>query len=224
VALQLVILGGPGAGKGTQARRIVKDRGVVHISTGDMFRQHREKGTEIGKMADGYLAKGQLVPDEVTCRMVEERLAQSDCEAGVILDGFPRSLPQAEALDGILGKRNEVLSVALEIEVSDEELVARLTARRTCKKCGRIFNLIFKPPTGAVDKCDKIGCGGELMQRKDDTETTIRERLRIYHDATTSLYGFFGEREKLKTVAADGLSPDQVYTQVNEILAGLEPA
>ena len=198
VALQIVILGGPGAGKGTQARRIVKARGVVHISTGDMFRHHREEGTELGKMADDFLEKGQLVPDEVTCRMVDERLAQPDCQAGVIFDGFPRSLPQAKALDEILEKRGQVLSVALEIAVSDEELVARLTARRTCSKCGRIFNLIFKPPTGDPGKCDKTGCGGELKQRKDDTESTIRERLRIYHDSTTALYGYFGERGILR--------------------------
>lgn len=224
MALQIVILGGPGAGKGTQARRIVKSRGVVHVSTGDMFRKHREEGTELGKLADTYLAKGQLLPDEVTISMVEERLSSPDCEAGVILDGFPRSLPQAEALDGILGNQGQVLSVALEIAVSDEELVSRLTARRTCKKCGRIFNLIFKLPTGDPDKCDKTGCGGELLQRKDDTESTIRERIRIYHDSTTPLYGFFGERGKLKTVAADGLSPDDVYAQVDGILAELESA
>lgn len=222
VALQIVILGGPGAGKGTQARRIVKARGVVHISTGDMFRRHREEGTELGKMVDDLIAKGQLVPDKITVRMVEERLAEPDCEAGVILDGFPRSLPQAEALDGMLGKQNQTLSVALEIAVSDDELVSRLTARRTCKKCGRIFNLLYKPPMGPAGQCDKPGCDGELMQRKDDTESVIRERLRIYHDSTTPLFGFFGERGKLKTVAADGLDPDEVYERVDGILAALE--
>ena len=189
-----------------------------------MFRKHREEETELGQMADVYLAKGQLVPDEVTCAMVEERLSAPDCDAGAILDGFPRSLPQAVALESILKKQGKALSVALEIAVSDEELVSRLTARRTCKKCGRIFNLIFKPPTGDPNRCDKTGCGGELLQRKDDTESTIRERLRIYHDSTTALYGFFGERGQLKTVAADGLTPDEVYAQVDAILAELESA
>ncbi len=202
----------------------MKARGIVHISTGDMFRSQREVDTELGKMVDELLSKGQLVPDEITSRMVEERLKQPDCEAGFILDGFPRSLPQAEALERILDKRGQPLSVALEIAVSDEELVERLTARRTCNKCGRIYNLIFKPPTGPLDQCDKPGCGGELIQRKDDTESTIRERLRIYHDNTTPLFGFFGERGKLKTVAADGMNPDEVYAAVDEILSGLEPA
>lgn len=224
MALQIVILGGPGAGKGTQARRIVKARGIVHISTGDMFRKHREEGTELGKMVDEIIAKGQLVPDEITVQMVEERLAGQDCEAGVVFDGFPRSLPQAEALDGILAKRNLELSVALEIAVPDDELVARLSARRTCKKCGRIFNLNFKPPTSTDGRCDKTGCGGELVQRKDDTESVIRERLRVYHDSTTPLFGYFGERGKLKTVDAAGLNPDEVYERVDAILNALEPA
>jgi adenylate kinase len=212
------MLGGPGAGKGTQARRIAKRRGPAHISTGDMFRQQREAGTEMGQMVDEIISKGQLVPDEITCRMVELRLAKPDCNNGFVLDGFPRSLPQAEALEDILHRMRKPLTVVLEIAVSDEELVKRLTARRTCKKCGRIYNLSFKPPSGDPNTCDKPDCGGELYQRRDDKEETIRERLRIYHDSTTALYGFYGERGLLKTVPADGLSPDEVYAEVDAIL------
>jgi len=212
------MLGGPGAGKGTQARRIAKRRGPAHISTGDMFRQQRETDTELGRQVDELISKGHLVPDEITCRMVEQRLAKPDCADGFVLDGFPRSLPQAEALEEILKRLERPLTVVLEIAVSDEELVKRLTARRTCKKCGRIYNLVFKPPAGDPNTCDKPDCGGELYQRRDDEEPTIRERLRIYHDSTTALFGFYGERGLLKTVSADGLNPDEVYTEVDAIL------
>jgi adenylate kinase len=218
LAGRIVIIGGPGAGKGTQARRIAKKFGVPHISTGDIFRSHTENKTELGLKIEEYMSSGSLVPDSLACQIVVERLAESDCTAGYILDGFPRSLPQAEALEHMLSDRGEALDIALVLNVSDEEIVERLTSRRTCPNCGKIYNLIFKQPKRA-GYCDAEGCVDiKLDQREDDTEPTIRKRLAVYHDTTEPLLDFYTERALRRDVGGPKQTPNQVATQIEDIL------
>ena len=195
MGLKIVMLGGPGAGKGTQAKRMARKYGLPHISTGDIFRANLKQGTALGLKAKGYMESGQLVPDELTCELVADRIVQDDCAVGLILDGFPRSVPQAEEFARLMEARGESLDVAINIDVTDEEIVARLSARRTCGKCGAIYNLKFSPPKVA-DTCDNSECGGEaLVQRKDDCEETIRERLNVYHETTEPIIAYYGDQE-----------------------------
>ncbi len=224
MGLKIVLLGGPGAGKGTQAARLAKERSLVHISTGEIFRSHLKNGTEIGKRVKDFLDAGQLVPDVVTCEIVAGRTAEPDCADGYILDGFPRSLPQAEALNAALGAKNETLDAAIDISVPDEEIVGRLTARRFCEKCGAIYNLKTSPSAKGPDLCDREGCAGRLLLRGDDKEETINERLRVYHTTTEPILGYYEERGLLKSVAASGAGPDEVYAKIEEILSALETA
>ncbi|QJA05721.1 adenylate kinase [Thermosulfurimonas marina] len=212
--MNIVFLGPPGAGKGTQAKRITERYGIPQISTGDMFREHLSKGTELGKKAKEYMEKGQLVPDEIVLSMVEERLKQPDCEKGFILDGFPRTVPQAEALDEMLARWGKKIDYAIAIEVPDEELVKRLTGRRTCKNCGMMYHVIFKPPK-VEGKCD--ACGGELYQRPDDNEETVRNRLKVYHESTAPLLDYYEKKGVLHRV--DGLgSIDEIFERIVKIL------
>ena len=189
--MNLLIMGPPGAGKGTQAAEIVKELKVPHISTGDMLREAVKKGTEMGKKAKEYMDKGQLVPDEVIIGVVKERLAQPDCKAGFLLDGFPRTLPQAEALDQTLKEMGIKLDNVINIRVPRERIVDRITGRRVCRSCGDTYHIVNKPPK-ENDKCDK--CGGELYQRSDDTAETVNKRLDVYEAQTQPLLDYYGKQ------------------------------
>ncbi len=214
---RIVMLGAPGAGKGTQAVRIAKRLSVPHISTGDIFRAHLKDGTAIGQQVQPYLDAGQLVPDELTCAIVADRLQADDCQGGYVLDGFPRSVPQAETLTRLLRDHGDDLDMAIDIGVPDEEIIVRLAARRFCPKCGKIFNLKFSP-SASGKKCDAPGCGGTLERRSDDEEETIRERLRVYHETTEPIIGYYESQGILRTVPAAQASADDVFAKVEELL------
>ena len=214
--MNIVFLGPPGAGKGTQAKKIAEKYGIPQISTGDMFREHLAKGTELGKKAKEYMDKGALVPDEIVLGMVEERLKQPDCEKGFILDGFPRTVPQAEALDKLLEKLGKKIDYAILIDVPDEELVKRLTGRRTCKKCGMMYHVMFKPPK-EEGKCDV--CGGELYQRADDNEETVRNRLKVYHEQTEPIIAYYEKKGVLHRIDGMG-SIEEIFNRIVQLLGG----
>ncbi|MGB9710161.1 MAG: adenylate kinase [Thermodesulfovibrio sp.] len=212
--MRLVFLGAPGAGKGTQAKKLVEKYGIPQISTGDLLRAAVAQGTPLGKEAKAYMDKGELVPDSVVLGMVKERLAQDDCKKGFILDGFPRNVAQAEALDKMLAEMNIPLDLALNLDVPFDDLMKRLTGRRTCKSCGQMYNIYFSPPK--VDgKCDK--CGGELFQRDDDKEETIRKRLEVYRAQTEPLIDYYSKKGILKTVSGTG-SIDEIFSSICAIL------
>jgi adenylate kinase len=212
--VRLVFLGAPGAGKGTQAKKLVEKYGIPQISTGDLLRAAVAQGTPLGKEAKAYMDKGELVPDSVVLGMVKERLAQDDCKKGFILDGFPRNVAQAEALDKMLAEMNIPLDLALNLDVPFDDLMKRLTGRRTCKSCGQMYNIYFSPPK--VDgKCDK--CGGELFQRDDDKEETIRKRLEVYRAQTEPLIDYYSKKGILKTVSGTG-SIDEIFSSICAIL------
>ncbi len=193
----IVFLGPPGAGKGTQAKRIAEKFGHTHVSTGDMFREAVRNETPVGKTAKVYMDKGELVHDKVVIQIVDERMDAGDLSEGFILDGFPRTVRQAEALDKILDKVNMPLDLVLNLEVDDETLVKRLTSRRLCRECGAIYNVLFQPPE-QEGICDK--CGGELYQRDDDNETSVRNRLEVYHSQTKPLIDHYWKKGVLETV------------------------
>ena len=192
----VVLLGVPGAGKGTQAKMLEQATGLPQISTGDIFRYNLKNQTELGKLAKGYMDQGELVPDDVTIRMVEERLARPDCAKGAIMDGFPRNLAQAAAFDAMVAPYGGI-SLAPFINVEDDETIKRITGRRSCRSCGAIFHLVYNPPK--VDGvCDKDG--GELFQRDDDKEETVRNRLYVYYKETSPLLGYFFAKGLLRRV------------------------
>jgi adenylate kinase len=208
------MLGPPGAGKGTQARRLSESYGFPQISTGDIFRSHVKNKTELGQRVSDILDRGELVPDRLTCEIVADRLSKQDCANGYILDGFPRTTGQAEALDKILEGRDESLDLAIDLEVDDDELVERLTNRRTCPKCGTIYNVKSNPPK-QPNVCDNPGCGGaKLVQREDDKEQTIRDRLKVYYQNTQPIVGFYENKGILKTISAAGRDADEIETAV----------
>lgn len=198
-ALNIVMLGPPGAGKGTQAKRITKVLCVPHVSTGDLFREHLKNQTELGRMANEYMAKGELVPDDVTIEMVRERIAREDCVSGVVLDGFPRTCPQAEALDVLLGSMDRELNTVFYIRVDDETIIRRLSGRRVCPN-GHLFHIEYSPPE-EPGVCDHDGL--ELYQRDDDTEATIQDRLRVYMHDTAPLIDYYRQRGLLKEFDGD---------------------
>ncbi len=212
--MNLILLGGPGAGKGTQAKLIVEKYKIPQISTGDMLREAVKQGTELGKKAKEYMDKGELVPDEIVIGIVKERLKQPDCDRGFILDGFPRTIAQAEALDKILDEIGKKIDAVINIQVPEEEIVKRIVNRRTCKNCGAIYHLIYSPPK-EPNKCDK--CGGELYQRDDDKEETVRERLRVYREQTEPLIEYYQKKGILYNV--DGTKDiNGVFEEIKSIL------
>ena len=188
--MRIILVGPPGAGKGTQAEKIVAKYDVAHISTGDILRANVKAGTELGKKAKSYMDAGGLVPDDVIVGMMRGRLAEDDCKNGFILDGFPRTVPQAEALTALLAEMGLKLDGVILLDVDDDTVVERLCGRRMCKKCGRIFHVSFKPSSKG-DICDE--CGGELYQRDDDKESVIRQRLAVYHSQTAPLVDYYGK-------------------------------
>lgn len=208
--MRLVLLGAPGAGKGTQAKKLIEKYGMPQISTGDLLRAAVAAGTELGKEAKTYMDSGNLVPDSVVLGMVEERLQQDDCKNGYILDGFPRNTAQAEALDEMLGKVGMSLDAALSVDVPLEDLMKRLTGRRTCKDCGQMYNIFYSAPA-TEGKCDK--CGGELYQRDDDQEATIQKRLEVYTAQTAPLIDYYGSKGIVKSVSGTG-DIDEIFANV----------
>lgn len=199
--MRLILLGPPGIGKGTQAKILSQKFSLIHLSTGDMLRDGISRHTELGILAKPYIDDGNLVPDSVMLNMMSHRLQRKDAESGYILDGFPRTVPQAEGLERILDRMNQHIDAVISLEGSDDVLIERLSSRRTCPDCGRITNLIFAPP--AVDgECDS--CGGKLFQRDDDRPEVIRERLEIYGEVTSPLLEYYGARKLLRPVSGVG--------------------
>jgi len=199
--VRVVLVGPPGAGKGTQAQFLASHLSIPKISTGDIFRDNVSHGTALGRKAQKYMERGDLVPDEVTIAMITDRLADDDTQAGFLLDGFPRNVPQAETLKKLLTSWETKLDVVLELVVDDDEVVRRLSGRRGCRRCGRIWHVVFDPPV-TPGICDD--CGGELFQRDDDREETIRHRLEVYQQQTTPLVSFYADEGTLLGLDATG--------------------
>lgn len=209
------MLGAPGAGKGTQAQMISEKYHLPHISTGDIFRANIKNGTDLGKEAKGYMDKGLLVPDELTVRILLDRVAKDDCKDGYILDGFPRNIPQAEVLDEELTKLGDKIDAAIDIEVPDESIIKRMSGRRACVSCGATYHIENVPPK-KEGICDK--CGEELILRDDDREETVKNRLKVYHEQTQPLIDYYGKKGVLKTL--DGTKDMmEVFQEITEILA-----
>lgn len=208
--LRIVLLGPPGAGKGTQAAKIMEKYHIPHIATGDIFRENIKNGTKLGKKVRAYLDKGELVPDDLVVEIATDRLLADDCENGFLLDGFPRTVRQAEKLDGFLASRGQELDAVISIEVGTEELIFRLTGRRVCEKCGASFHVVNIPPK-REGICDF--CGGRLIQRADDTPDTVRNRIDVYNRQTAPLLAYYGNSGRIVTV--DGTSGlDGVFSQI----------
>jgi adenylate kinase len=213
--VRVILLGPPGAGKGTQAVRIAEAYRIPHISTGDILRANVKAGTPLGTQAKSYMDAGDLVPDEVIIGMVAARLDEDDAENGFLFDGFPRTVPQANALEELLIGRETPLDVVLRLAVAKDEVVNRLTGRRTCSGCGRIFHMVYDPPS-TEGVCDD--CGGELTQRDDDTEDVVLNRLDVYRAQTEPLEQFYWDRGLLRDVEAVG-EVDDVHQRAREVLA-----
>ena len=200
--MKIIMLGAPGAGKGTQAEKIAEKYGIPHISTGDIFRANIKNGTELGKKAKAFMDQGLLVPDELTVDLVMDRISQPDCKEGYILDGFPRTIPQAEALTEALAKKGEAIDFAIDVDVPDEKIVTRMAGRRACLKCGATYH---------------IQCGAELVLRDDDKPETVAKRLAVYHEQTRPLISFYADKHVLYTV--DGTqNMEQVFAAITKIL------
>jgi len=215
--MNLVLMGLPGAGKGTQAEKIVAKYAIPHISTGDMFRAAIKEGTELGLKAKSYMDRGDLVPDEVTIGIVRERLGKDDCQKGFLLDGFPRTVAQAEALEQILAEINRSIHYVINIEVDKDILMERLTGRRICKDCGATYHLVFNPPV-ELGVCDK--CGGELYQRADDNEETVANRLEVNLKQTRPLLDFYQEKGYLRNINGQQ-EIEKVFDDISKLLGGL---
>ena len=216
--MNLVLMGLPGAGKGTQAEKIVAKYGIPHISTGDMFRAAIKDETELGLQAKSFMDKGELVPDEVTIGIVRERLSKDDCQKGFLLDGFPRTVAQAEALENILAGLNKQINYVINIDVDNSILMDRLTGRRICKDCGATYHLVFNPPA-KEGVCDR--CNGELYQRADDNEETVKNRLDVNIKQTKPLLDFYETKGYLRNI--DGQQEiDKVFSDVDQLLEGLQ--
>lgn len=215
--MNIILMGPPGAGKGTQAEFIKAAFPIPHISTGDMFREAVGNGTAMGKEAKKYMDAGQLVPDEVTIGVVEERLAKPDCEKGFLLDGFPRTIPQAEALDRVMDNLGKKIECALNISVPDDILLARMSGRVSCGDCKAVYNTRFNPPA-KEGICDK--CGGKLVQRNDDQEATVKNRLTVYNEQTEPLIDYYARKGNIQTVDGNR-DTGAVFADVKRILGNL---
>lgn len=212
--MKIIMLGAPGAGKGTQAKMIADKYGVPHISTGDIFRANIKNGTELGMEAKKYMDQGLLVPDELTVRILLDRVAQDDCKNGYVLDGFPRTIPQAEVLDSELTKLGDHIDYAINVDVPDENIVKRMSGRRACLTCGATYHIEHVPPK-KEGICDV--CGSELVLRDDDKPETVKNRLNVYHEQTQPLIDFYTEKGVLKTVY--GTVPmEEVFAAITAIL------
>lgn len=212
--MKIIMLGAPGAGKGTQAKMIADKYGVPHISTGDIFRANIKNGTELGMEAKKYMDQGLLVPDELTVRILLDRVAQDDCKNGYVLDGFPRTIPQAEVLDSELTKLGDHIDYAINVDVPDENIVKRMSGRRACLTCGATYHIEHVPPK-KEGICDV--CGSELVLRDDDKPETVKNRLNVYHEQTQPLIDFYTKEGVLKTV--DGTVPmEEVFAAITAIL------
>lgn len=208
--MRLILLGPPGAGKGTQAANIVKKYNIPHISTGDIFRKNIKEGTDLGLKAKEYMDKGLLVPDDLVVAIVKDRLTEEDCKKGFLLDGFPRTVAQADSLDAELNTLNYELDKVINIDVDKEELIERAVGRRVCKDCGATYHVKFRP-SKVEGKCDE--CGGELIQRKDDTEETVTRRIEVYLEQTEPLIDYYGKKGILLNI--DGRqSIDKVFQDI----------
>ncbi len=212
--MKIIMLGAPGAGKGTQAKTIAERYGIPHISTGDIFRANIKNGTELGKKAKAYMDQGMLVPDDLTLDLVMDRFAQKDCENGYVLDGFPRTIPQAEALSKALSAAGEGIDYAIDIAVPDEAIVERMSGRRACLACGATYHVVYNPPK-EEGVCSV--CGAPLVQRDDDKPETVLKRLSVYHEQTQPLIDYYKKQGVLRQV--DGTkNMDQVFSEIVEIL------
>ena len=214
--MHIVLLGAPGSGKGTQAGAISRRLGIAHVASGDLFREAASRGDELGRQAESYMEKGLLVPDEITIGMILERIAAPDCAEGFMLDGFPRTLEQAKALDEALGARGEAVEIVVYIKVSPEELVRRLSGRFICRSCQTPYHLVSSPPKVA-GRCDR--CGGELYQRPDDVPETVRKRIEVYFAETAPLIAYYEEAGKLVEINGDG-GIEEVGEELVEALKG----
>ena len=212
--MKIIMLGAPGAGKGTQAKMIAAKYGLPHISTGDIFRANIKNGTELGKEAKEYMDKGLLVPDELTVRLLLDRVAQDDCKNGYVLDGFPRTIPQAEVLDEKLSELGEKVDYAINVDVPDENIVNRMSGRRACLNCGATYHIVSIPPK-KEGICDV--CASALVLRDDDRPETVQNRLKVYHEQTQPLIDFYEKKGVLRSV--DGTLPmEEVFTAITKIL------
>lgn len=212
--MKIIMLGAPGAGKGTQAKKIAEKYSIPHISTGDIFRANIKGGTELGMKAKSYMDQGQLVPDEVTIGMLLDRISEADCENGYVLDGFPRTIPQAESLTVALNQRGEKIDYAINVDVPDENIVTRMSGRRACLACGATYHIVYNAPkTEGI--CDT--CGEKLVLREDDKPETVQKRLTVYHDQTQPLIDYYQAAEILVTV--DGTKDlNEVFADITAIL------
>lgn len=213
--MKIIMLGAPGAGKGTQAKKIAAKYEIPHISTGDIFRANIKNGTELGKKAKTYMDQGLLVPDELVVDLVVDRVNQDDCTKGYVLDGFPRTIPQAEALDAALEKMGQKIDYAIDVDVPDENIINRMSGRRACVDCGATYHIVYAP-TKKENICDN--CGGGLILRDDDKPETVKKRLDVYHAQTKPLIDYYGDQGILKTV--DGTLP--METVFDEIVKMIE--
>lgn len=212
--MKIIMLGAPGAGKGTQAKKIADKYQIPHISTGDIFRANIKNGTELGKKAKTYMDQGLLVPDELVVDLVVDRLAQEDCKNGCVLDGFPRTIPQAESLDAALAAKGEVIDYAIDVDVPDENIINRMSGRRACVGCGATYHIIYAP-TKEEGICDR--CGEKLILRDDDKPETVKKRLDVYHEQTQPLIDYYTNKNVLKSV--DGTKDmEEVFAAIVEIL------
>jgi adenylate kinase len=212
--MRIIMLGAPGAGKGTQAKKIAARYSIPHISTGDIFRANIKDGTELGKKAKTYMDQGLLVPDELVVDLVVDRVNQEDCANGYVLDGFPRTIPQAESLDKALTEMGQSIDYAINVEVPDENIVQRMSGRRACVNCGATYHIVYAP-TKKENVCDT--CEGELILRDDDKPETVQKRLKVYHDQTQPLIDYYTEKNKL--VEVDGtIDIEKVFDAIVKIL------
>ena len=212
--MKIIMLGAPGAGKGTQAKKIAEKYSIPHISTGDIFRANIKNGTELGKKAKTYMDQGLLVPDELVVDLVVDRVKQDDCSNGYVLDGFPRTIPQAEALDKALAVMGEAMDYAINVEVPDENIVRRMSGRRACVDCGATYHIVYAP-TKEENICDN--CHGELFLREDDKPETVQKRLNVYHEQTQPLIDYYTEKNIL--VEVDGtVDIDEVFAAIVNVL------